>query len=183
MPVVAPGDEKLAIAFDMHPVLNEEKSRLEGRPIYDEVPYITIQVPGDNANQIHRPFWDDPLSPASDSRRFGRQYADWKAGKAPGATGTPLAAWPAMTRAEVAELAHFNVTTVEQLADMADVHAQKFPGIQRFKKLAQDFIAAAKELAPLTKMRAELEERDATIEGMKQQLAALEAEVKKKASK
>ena len=156
-------DARLAIQFSYEPVENEAKSREAGRPIYDEVEFIKIVAPGDRDNVVFRPVWDEPRNPRSDTARFARAYAAFKAGEKAAESGTPLAAWPGISRAQVEELKHFSVSTVEQLAAIADVHAQKFSGIQSLKQRARDFLEQAAGNAPAEKLRAELETRDAQI--------------------
>lgn len=172
------GDEHLLVHFDTHPVLNEQKTADEGRPIYEEKEYITIMVPGDRNNIVHRPIWADPMNNQADTRRFARQYADWKAGRqGENADGTPLAAWPMVTKSQVEELRFFGVQTVEQLASLSDGNAQRFSGIQKLKQQAGDFLAAAKDASHLTKMRAELDARDNQITTQAEQIKALQEAV------
>lgn len=177
-------DGSLRLRFEMLPRKNEEKSAAEGRPIFDEVEYIEIVIPGEKDN-VHRPVQE------KDRQRFSRQYADWKArGDKAGAAGTPLSAWPAISRAEVEELAYFNVRTVEELANVSDGNAQKYRGVQLLKQKAQDFLSAAAGEAPMTKLRSEVAERDTQIAELQRQMKEmkdlterLEAQVKQKHQK
>lgn len=151
------------VEFALHPKQNMEKSVQAGRPIFEDVEYVKIIVPGDR-DEVHRPARE------SDRRQFQQQYAAFKAGKEAPVTGTPLTAWPSLTASQVAELAFFNVKTVEQLADLPDAHAQKFMGIQAIKQKAKAFLEAAAGNAPLEKAMAAIEERDNVIETMQRQL-------------
>lgn len=171
------GDEKLHVTFHAEPVKNERRSAEEGRPIYDEVDYIRIAVPGDATNIIYQPLDEVHL------RRFGRRYEAWRRnGREEVVSGTPLKAWPSITRAQVEELAHFNCRTVEQLAGMPDNVSGKFPGIQALKRKAADYLEAARGNAPTTQLRAELEARDAEMAAMKAQLAEMQAALAASAS-
>jgi hypothetical protein len=163
-------DAKLLVAFDVFPVLNEELSTKEARPVYDDKDYISIMVPGDQANVIHRPIWVDPMNPNSDSERFSRQYEHWKAHRQNLVTGTPLESVTWLTKSQVKELAYFNCRTVEQLAAMGDGTGQKFMGIVKLQKRAQDFLAAAAGAAPAEALRAELEKRDIELDTLKKAL-------------
>lgn len=151
------------VEFGLFPRQNAEKSKEAGRPIFEDVEYVKIIVPGDR-DEVHRPARD------TDRREYRRQYEAFKAGMAAPVSGTPLASWPSLTGSQVAELAFFNVKTVEQLADMADGHAQRFMGAQALKQKAQAFLEAAAGNAPLEKMSAALAERDNLIETMQRQL-------------
>lgn len=157
------GDERLYVVFSLYPVQDPDRTATEGRPIFVDVEYVQIQAPGDR-DVIHRPASD------RDRQRFPKQYAAFKAGNAEAVIGTPLAAVPWLTRGQVQELAFFGVKSVEQLADLADVHAQRFAGIQALKARAKDFLAAAAGEAPALKLRAELAERDNEIALLKRQL-------------
>lgn len=164
------GDETLRVVFCKHPLLNEAKSTEAGRPIYDSVDFIRIAVPGDKDNIIFQPVDETHV------RRFGARYRRWKeSGESESASGTPLAAWPAIERSQVEELAYFNCRTVEQLADMPDAVAQKFAGIQALKRRAKDYLEAAKGSAHVAQMRAELEKRDQELAALKAQFAEFAA--------
>lgn len=169
-----PGDEKLWITFYKYPEKDEEASQAEGRPIYREVDYVRIVTPGDKDNIPERPVRDAPEY--SDKRRFAKQWLAYQASqKQDEVNGTPLAAWPAISRAQVEELKFFGCHTVEQLAGLSDTHAQKFMGIQALKKRAADFLALAKDQAPMTALRAEVEKRDEEVASLK---AALDDQAK-----
>jgi len=174
-------DERLRVSFSTYPHINQDKSSQEGRPIYDDKVYVTIIVPGQQ-DVVHRLAW------RADFERFPRQYAAFKNKENQDhASGTPLKVVPWLTLAQVKELEYFNCYTLEQLANMPDSVASKFMGINGLKKLANDFVIAAKEAAPLTQMRAELDARDNALETANRQIAELgkrleqlEKEAKKK---
>lgn len=171
------GDERLPVVFSMEPLKDEAASAEAGRPIYRDVEFIRIHVPGDKDNIIFQPVDE------THRRRFAQRYAHWKrTGQGEVVQGTPLAAWPAIERAQVKELEHFNCRTVEQLAELSDVLSQRFPGIQALKQKARDFLKASEGSAHVTQLRAELERQQAELAAMKQQLdAALKAGAKRQA--
>lgn len=177
-----PEDSKLLVRFSIEPHPDAEASIREGRPIFKDREYITIIVPGDKDSVVIRPVW------SKDLQRFPRQYQAFKANLDQSTSdGTPLAQWPPISKSQVLELNYFNVKTVEQLANLADGHAQKFAGIQSIRKLARDWLAAAKDTAHLTQMQAELEKRDSqiavnnrTIADMASRLDAMEKVVKER---
>ncbi len=171
------GDDKLWVRFHVMPLQNQEKSAAAGRPIYEDKEFIEIRAPGDNTSVILR------VADEFDKRRFARRYSDWKAGRSQeAAEGTPLSVVPWLSPAQREELAFYHVRTVEHLANLADSNAQGFPGIQNLKQKAKEFLAAAAGAAPVTKMQAELDERDKEIAALKRQLdeqASLLTEVRK----
>jgi hypothetical protein len=181
------GDSKLFARFFLHPVIDEELSTAQGRPVFRETEYVEIIVPGDKDNTICRPV---RTSPVSDIRRFPRQYAQFKEGVEQAAVGTPLSAWPGVTRAQVEELKYFKVTTVEQLAGMADSVAQNFAGIVALKVRAKDYLARASGEAVDVKLQAIVSEKDsqiaqlqATLSKMTESLTALEKRMDDKPKK
>jgi hypothetical protein len=148
-------DKALYVQFNYEPHLSQSKTNLEGRPIYEEREYILIMVPGDKDSIVHRPMSE------MDRARFSERYRNWK-NKVGNDTseGTPLKMVPWLNSAQVRELEYFNCYTLEQLAAMADQHVQKFMGMVGLRQRARDFVAAAKEQAPLAQIRAEIEKKD-----------------------
>lgn len=166
-------DERLRVQFLMLPEQNQEKSAKEGRPIYDEKEYVQIMVPGERDIVVRRA-WD------LDKARFPRQYAAFKNKQSQDSvSGTPLKVVPWLTMGQVKELEYFNCFTVEQLANMPDSTVAKFMAFQALKKRANDYLVAAKEAAPLTAIRAELDERDSKIAVLEKQLAEVLAKMDK----
>lgn len=158
-------DSRLFVQFHLTPMENARKSADAGRPVFDDVEFIKIAIPGDKDTEIDRPVTE------IDKRRFARKYMDWKSGAKSAQSGTPLSQWPAITRAQVEELAYFNVHTVEQLVSMPDGNASRFPGIQALKQKAQTYLAAAAGHAPVEHLRSELESQKNENELMRRQLA------------
>jgi len=163
------GDERLLVRFYRKPVKDDDLSLKDGRPIFVEREYVEIMVPGDR-DSVNRPVRDE------DKQRFAKVYEKWARTGAQPVQGTPLEAWPQITRAQVEELRYFNVTTVEALAELADVHASRFMGLYEMKKKAATFMQAAQSDAVNQKMQAELQKRDDTI-------ASLQASLQEQANK
>lgn len=152
------GDERLLVRFYVTPMKNEVRSSLEGRPIFEDTEFIEIKIPGNRDHVIDRPVRDE------DKERFPVHYSRFKARVSEQhVEGTLLSAWPLLTRAQVEEFKFFNVHTVEQLATIADSDLLKFPGGQGFKAKAKAYLAAAAGDAPVQRMQAALEEKDAKI--------------------
>lgn len=156
-----PDDARLWIKFRFHPVQNDEKSKEAGRPIYDEVEWITIMVPGDKDNVVDRQVWD------LDRTRFRQQYTHWKTTGQQAETGTPIEALPFISRGQVEELKFFNVRTAEQLAALSDAICQKFMGVQSLKQKAQAFLDAASANGG-ARFQATLEQKEDEIKTLKQ---------------
>jgi hypothetical protein len=154
-------DERLLVEFGIRALHDEGQSIIAGRPIYRDAEFIKIIIPG-SRDTVEREVCD------FDKRRFPKQWLAFKAGgDQVGASGTPLSAWPLVTRAQVEEFAHFGVKTVEQLAGMSDSNLQGFMGGQQLRQRAKDFMEAAAGAAPLVAVRAELEKRDAEVASLR----------------
>jgi len=166
------GDDRLYVRFYIHPTHNPKKSADEGRPIFDDLEWVHIQVPGDRNNIVNRP------ASEGDRQRFADKYAKFKSSTVEITEGTALEHWPRITRAQVEELRFFGCRTVEQLAGMADAQVAKFPGVQTLKNWAKDFLEQAKEGAAASKLRAELEERDSKIGGLESAMLEMAKELK-----
>jgi len=163
----APGDERLLVRFFLKPRENPAKSKEAGRPIFEDREYLSIMVPGNKDSIIERPVSE------LDIRRFPRHYKAFQENREQTVEGTPLSSWPGITRAQVEELKFLNISTVEQLAGIADVHAQNFMGIQRLKTRAKLFMESAGDNAINEKTAAALEEKDARIAALEVQMAEM----------
>jgi hypothetical protein len=154
------GDEKLYIVFHKKTVQNWPESRRQQRPIFKEVDYVRIHIPGDRFN-----VQDIKVTPPVASR-FKEKYQRWlKTQDNDHVDGTPLEQWPGVTRSQVEELKHFHVRTVEQLAQMADSLGQQYMGFFQLREAARKFLDDATSNDTLKK------ENDV----LKQQIAALAA--------
>jgi len=164
------GDEHLAIRFFRKAARDDVASAADGVMRFKEVDMIQIMVPGDRDNVIVRPAGE------GDIRRFGKQYEDWKRNEtAEQLNGTPLEMWGKLSLAQIEEYRYLGVRTIEQLSVLADNVCLKLPGSQDVKRKAQAFLNVQKDEAPLRKVQAELEQRDAMIADMAARLSAMEA--------
>lgn len=148
------GDDTLLVKFFTAPVQDMKASEAAGRPIFKDVEWIDIRIPGNRDNVVNRP------TRPTDLTRFPRHYAAFKArdSATEKVVGTLLDQWTwrGMTRARVEELKHFNIRTVEQLANASDAVALNFHGFQEMKLAANRYLAVANENAPLEKLSAEI---------------------------
>lgn len=167
------GDDRTPVQFYMGAWHDQSASEKEGRPIFKDMEYIRIMTSKDA-------IIDRPMRP-QDVERWPRAYAAWKATgvSEPGSQGTPLEAWPLMTRAQVEEYKYFKIYTVEQLAEMSDGLGQQIMGFQKIKAQAKAYVEVAKGQAPLLQMQSELEASNSEIAALKDQLAKLAASFEK----
>lgn len=165
------GDEQLLVRFYLHPKQNQAKTKEMGRPIFEDCEYIEIIQPGNKDNIIRRP------ASNLDLQRFPEHYKKWKARQSDEVhvEGTLLTEWPGATKSQVAELQYLNVMTVEQLAGLADNHAQGMMGVNILKQRAKAYLEAsntqkaADEMEELRNANARLQ---AQMEALQARLAA-----------
>lgn len=165
------GDNRLAVTFHTKAVLHPLKSTEAGRPVYDEVDYIRIQIPG-----ISMTYLDAPITENNYMQRFGDKYRKWKDTKQQEASGTPLSSWPfTMTKISlVAELAGMGINSVEQLANLHDGALQAVMGGQTLRAKAQEWIESTSGTeAVVSKMAAENEQLKAQMEVLQEQMKQL----------
>ena len=146
------GDDRLHVRFFTKATMNQFRTDLEGRPIYEDLEYIEIWIPGDKSNINVRPVQLD------DKMRFRKRYDDWKAGVVK-QTGTPLKLMPFLTESEVEELAYFRITTAEQLANVADSSIQNMRGLTEYKNKAKAYLDGQNDSSALLERVRELEAR------------------------
>jgi len=130
---------------------NKEKSLKEGRPIFDEIPSISIQWPGQDET-VRR------IEP-QDMQEYPEMYARFKAGSEPVLDGTPLAEWPMMSGSAMRELQYLGFKTVEQIAAATDDVKRKLGPLSKFCKLAKDWLDAANsDQNSVVKLKQQLEQ-------------------------
>lgn len=128
-------DSQLYVQFYRHAELNSFQTREQGRKIFDECVYVRILIPANRLNIIERRATDE------DKLRFSRQYGQFLDKGETLQVGTPLSELPGMSAAQVLEMRHLKVETVEQLAGIPDTTAQLLGiGGQELKQRAQKFL-------------------------------------------
>ena len=121
--------------FYFHPLLNGAKSLEAGREVFVDTPYILILIKGQSKTEVRRKAMDE------DKTRFPNAWRAFQEGKENAVTGTPLENMHGMTLSQIQELKAMHIRTVEDLAGMSDMGAQKFGhGGVDLRKKAQAFI-------------------------------------------
>jgi hypothetical protein len=158
---------------------DEAASVTEGRPIFKDVPFVRIFVPGDKDNIIDQPAWIDEAHENSHSSRFPDEWKRFKDGLGAAESGTPLELLPGVSKAQVEEMKYFHVRTVEQLAGMSDSNSQKFMGVRKLQAEAKAYLERAAGAAPEKRLQAELEKRDNELATLRTQVSELVAQAKR----
>ena len=169
-----PTSTGLAVRFYKEPVQDVAATEREGRPVFTEVDYIEIAVPGDKTNIVNK------RVNAQHQREYAQQWAAYKAGDNEQLVGTPLSQWPGVNKAQVKELEFFRCRTVEQLAELSDTSIGAIGPIRKLRDTARAYLEAAKGLAPVTRIQGELEKVQEEAASLKAQLEELKSAVAKK---
>jgi len=163
-------DTRLAVKFEKREVQDMVKTLEENRPIFKEVVFIKIAVPGDALTEIDRPMYD------SDKNRFPLQWASFlnRQGEEQNYSGTSLKEWPLITKSQAEELRGLKFHTVESIAMATDQAIQKIGMLAgmspySFREKAQSFLKIAKE-------GADVNAREAELNALKEENAKLKAE-------
>ena len=145
---------------------NEEKSLKEGRPIFDEIPSISIQVPGGDTT-VRR------IEP-QDIQEYPEKYQAFKAGSEPVTEGTPLAEWPMMPGTAMREFQYLGFKTVEQVANATEDAKRKLGTLSKFVKLAKEWLAAANsDQNDVAKLKVQLEQYQTKYAKLEEKLELL----------
>ena len=133
---------------------NSQKSLAAGRPIFDEIPSISIQWPGGDET-VRR------IEPR-DIQEYPEKYAQFKAGSEPITDGTPLSEWPMINGSAIREFNYLGFKTVEQVAAANDDVKRKIGPLSKFVKLAKEWLDAANSTqSDVAKLKIQLENAEA----------------------
>jgi len=188
-------DARLAVQFYKKSVKQDIASDEAGRPIFKEFDFVRIMIPGDNLTEI------DTYAQESHKQRFPRQWAHYQNQVAnhEDIVGTPLDQWPQITRSQADELRGLKFHTVESIADCSDQQLQRIGMVagmspHNFRLKAKAFLNLANDSAEVAQREAEMqalkqenakikEETDAKLAAMQEQMSALLAAVAEKTPK
>lgn len=141
------------------------ESEKQGRPIFKDMPFVRIIVPGDTNNIIER------VADETDKHRFPNAWAKYQNSEAKANEGTPLEQWPQITRSLLKECKYFEIHTVEALSNISDAHVAKLGmGFGDLRTKAKAWLEAAAGTAQITAQAAENAQ-------LKQMLADLQAQI------
>lgn len=172
-------------------ILPELSIKGAGRPIVDDLDYVTIQIPTvayadsivdrpvmycggtvpEDKTTISAHCEKEGTPLACDVHRFWAKWQNYAAGKGEQHEGTSLKEWPGITRGQADELAHFKVYTVEQLSAMNDSNvAGQWVAL---RQRARDYLKASEKQVTAS----ELADRDRLLKAQGDELAAMKAQL------
>jgi hypothetical protein len=159
------------VRFYTHEDYDRAASQREGRPIIRAKPYIEFPRAGE-IDVLRREATE------GDKMRFPEQWKAYQESREDAPVGTPLSTlFPAHPEI-VSTLRFFRCHTVEQLAEMSEHGVQKIGlGAFEWRAKAQELLKAAEGSRGFHQLQRQLEDRDATIAKLQQQMAAMEAKL------
>lgn len=168
-----PTDDKLIVGFYKKSVINQARSRAEGKPIYEGRDFVKIQHPGETLNIVDRPVRED------DMQRWPRQWSSYQQGVRQIPDGVPInLLFPSRPEIETT-LRGYNIHTVEQLATLSAEGINTVGmGAQEWVNKAQEYMKQAEKGVNHHKHQQDLAERDAKIAMLTRQVAEVTALVR-----
>ena len=170
-------DSRLAVQFYKKSVKQDIASDEAGRPIFKEFDFVRIMIPGDNLTEI------DTYAQESHKARFPRQWAHYQNQVAnhQDIIGTPLDQWPQVTRSQADELRGLKFHTVESIADCSDQQLQRIGMVAGMSP--HNFRLKAKAFLNLANDSAEVANREAELQALREENDKIKAETEAKLSK
>lgn len=130
-------EHSVFVEFFLEAVEFKAESEKAGRPIFREIPFVRIHIPGDKNNVV--------VTKADEhyKQRYPQAWARFQNGQREVVEGMPLKDWPQVRSAQVKEAEYFGVRTVEQLASISDGNLQKMGmGWMELRRKAQTYLSA-----------------------------------------
>lgn len=177
-------DQSLLVNFFRKAIQNNFQSEEQGRPIFDEADMIRIEIPGDKTTIIETFVREDHKKkhPLQWAHYQNKQGGDQRlVGK------TPISQWPRLSVSQVAELQYLKFLSVEDIANASDGALSNLGMIggmspYAFREAAQRFLKLAADEAVVQqsdKALAAVKDENST---MREQMAAMQAQLEKLAS-
>lgn len=159
------------VRFYAYEDYNRARSVAEGRPIIDVKDYIEFPRAGE-IDILRR------QATEGDKQAHPDAWRAYKESREQMPSGTPVATlFPAHPEI-ISLLRHFRVHTVEQLAEISDTAVQQIGlGGHEWRARAQELIKASEGSQGFHQLKKQVDDRDATIAKMQQQLAMMEARI------
>ncbi len=152
--------EQKAVLLDHAHKFDDAKAaraeKLPEDPIFREIEFISIRIPGDSTMNVHRPVM------ASDKHRFRAQYERFKQGRGEALEGTPVEELGTLAVSVLEQLKFVGIRTIEQLANAPDT-VLRIMGGSVFKQQAVAWVAKNRKSSLATQTNEALAERDAKI--------------------
>ena len=182
------------VQFEQRAVEDRNATIAAGGLQMRDVDYVIVmQVGSKDTFEKEAVEWLDDIARAASAgtyppewaKHFREKYDAYKAGQEQPEAGFSVKQWPSLTPAQAANLIAVGVRTVEDVAAMNEPTMQRVGmGARELKAKAQAYLDARegnKAAEQIAALKAEITNRDTTIESLERRLAALEAGAKKRA--
>lgn len=137
-------EKSVFVEFFNEAVEFKAESEKAGRPVFREIPFVRIHIPGDKNNVV--------VTKATDYHRekYPMAWARFQSGQSEAVEGMPLKDWAQVRSSQVKEAEYFGIRTVEQLAAVTDTNIQKMGmGFLELRRKAQTFLSAMSGADPV----------------------------------
>lgn len=166
--------------FFMKAKQDKAQSREQGRPIFRDVEYIEVRIPGDSKTVFVAKVTDEH------KQRWPEAYQAFKNGQEVARTGTPLEQWPhpQLSVSKVAELKGLNIYSVEDLAGLNESFLDNIGmGARSLQQAAQAYLDAASGSAEANRIIHENEQLRSRVGDLERQVKELAAMAQKEDDK
>ena len=134
------------------------ESKKQGRPIFKDVAYVEILVPGNARDVVNRKVREE------DKERWPRQWLLFSKMGETATEGTPIDELPGLLASQVAVLKSVNIPTIEALAGVSDAHLSGIGSdARKLRDRAANYIALSKDQAVVQELREENEKLAARV--------------------
>lgn len=176
-------DRQLMVTFSREAKLMGFKSDQAGKPVFEDIDYITIVQPGAKSDLKREVKLEDDTNGPSDPSRFPRQWAAYQNQTKLVHDGLPIENWPPIgsSPAAVKGFKAADIHTVEQLSALPDSAMGAIPVMdcRKWRDLSIRYMEQAQAGAPISKLASENAALKSDIEIMRGQIAELAANQKK----
>lgn len=162
------------VEFYHDAIIDDEQTKIAGRPVYRNVEMVRIINPGDTKTE------KTGLAKSGNppyNLRYAKQYEAFKAQQVQVQNGTPIEHWPPIDKAMALNLKGMNIHTVEQLAAVSDQNLWGM-GARQLRENAKAWLSEAESGAEVIKMRNKIAELELQLEAMKNQNAGFSSSEK-----
>jgi len=174
LPEFADPKKQITAHFELHPVKNQAKTKMAGRPIYDDIEVCVIRIAGNRSTKgvfpAHEVFTRQ-MNPETGEQEevtyamhYNEQYRQFKSGDAQSMSGTPLTLLPLITPGKRLELKALGVHSVETLAGIDGAQLKSLGmGGRDLKNQAIAYLEQASKLVDAASQHEEIEALKARI--------------------
>lgn len=129
-------DSNLFARFYIHPQLQQEQSKEEGRPVYKEVEYVEIFIKGQKNSTFSRAVTDE------DKADYPIAWKAFKENNPDLTEGTPIKFLAGVGPGVVLELNGVGVRTIEDMAELTDAGLDNIRGGRMLQQRAKAYLAS-----------------------------------------